>query len=166
QPEAVHDCDREAKHAHAKRIHGHFTDSGDTGHMWQGIQVITNYKTTSPACDHDASLPDALNDFYAQFEVQNNMEARKTTTPPRDQVLCLTNTKVRTTLCRVNARKSAKLDNMLRKYANQLAGVSNISLRRNFVPMCLKTSTIVPVPKTSTVACHNDPVASRRTHTH
>ncbi|KAI5629970.1 gastrula zinc finger protein XlCGF28.1-like [Silurus asotus] len=76
---------REAKHAHAKRIHGHFQDSGDTRRMWQGIQAITNYKTTSPACDRDAPLPDALNDFYARFEVQNNVVARKTIPPPSDQ---------------------------------------------------------------------------------
>ncbi|KAI5628809.1 gastrula zinc finger protein XlCGF28.1-like [Silurus asotus] len=81
---------REAKRSHAKRIHGHFQNSGDTRRMWQGIQVITNYKITSPACDCDASLPDVLNDFYARFEVQNNMVARKTVPPPSDQVLCLT----------------------------------------------------------------------------
>ncbi|KAF7690055.1 hypothetical protein HF521_011859 [Silurus meridionalis] len=32
---------REAKGAHAKRIHGHFQDSGDTRRMWHGIQAIT-----------------------------------------------------------------------------------------------------------------------------
>ncbi|KAI5108334.1 gastrula zinc finger protein XlCGF28.1-like [Silurus meridionalis] len=55
----------EAKHAHAKKIHDDFQDSEDTWRMWQGIQAIMNYKT-SPACDCDASLPDALNDFYAR----------------------------------------------------------------------------------------------------
>ncbi|KAK3554369.1 hypothetical protein QTP70_022599, partial [Hemibagrus guttatus] len=54
--------------------------------MWQGIQVITNYKTTSPACDSDASLPDVLNDFYARFKQQNNVAARKTIPPPNDQL--------------------------------------------------------------------------------
>ncbi|KAI5099333.1 proline-rich protein 12 isoform X1 [Silurus meridionalis] len=82
---------REAKRAHAKKIHDHFQDSGDTRRMWQGIQVITNYKTTSPACDRDASLPDALNDFYARFEVQNNVVARKTIPPPTSMLSTLTN---------------------------------------------------------------------------
>ncbi|KAF7701776.1 hypothetical protein HF521_001059, partial [Silurus meridionalis] len=50
---------REAKCAHAKKIHNHFQDSGDTRRMWQGIQAITNYKTTSPACDRDPSLPNS-----------------------------------------------------------------------------------------------------------
>ncbi|KAK3511316.1 hypothetical protein QTP70_000387 [Hemibagrus guttatus] len=68
---------REAKHTHTQRIHGHFQDSRDSRHMWQGIQVITNHKTTPSACDSDASLPDALNDFYARFKAQNNVAARK-----------------------------------------------------------------------------------------
>ncbi|KAI5625328.1 gastrula zinc finger protein XlCGF28.1-like [Silurus asotus] len=78
---------REAKCAHAKKIHNHFQDSGNTRRMWQGIQAITNYKTTSPACDRDPSLPDAVNDFYARFKVQNNVMARKTILPPTDQHL-------------------------------------------------------------------------------
>ncbi|KAI5614992.1 gastrula zinc finger protein XlCGF28.1-like [Silurus asotus] len=144
-------------------------DSGDTRRMWQGPQAITNYKTTSPVCDRDASLPDALNDFYARFEVQNNVVARKTIPPPSDQVLCLTTAEVRKTLCRVNPRKSAGPDNIpgrvLRECAEQLADVFtdifNISLSSATVPSCLKTTTIIPVPKKSTVSCLNDyrPVA-------
>ncbi|KAF7697681.1 hypothetical protein HF521_004191 [Silurus meridionalis] len=101
--------------------------------------------------------------------VQNNVVARKTTPPPTDQVLCLTTAEVRKTLCRVNPRKSAGPDNIpgrvLRECAEQLAGVFtdifNISLSSNFVPTCFKTTTIVPVPKKSTVFCLNDyrPVA-------
>ncbi|KAF7710583.1 hypothetical protein HF521_009455 [Silurus meridionalis] len=155
---------REAKRAHVKRIHGHFQDSGDTQRMWQGIQAITNYKTTSPACDRDASLPDVLNDFYARFEVQNNVVARKTIPPPSDQVLCLTTAEVRKTLCRVNPRKSGGPDNIpgrvLRECAEQLADVFtdifNISLSNATVPTCLKTTTIIPVPKKSSVSCLND----------
>ncbi|KAI5085415.1 hypothetical protein C0J45_23129 [Silurus meridionalis] len=158
---------REAKRAHAKKIHNHFQDSGDTRRMWQGIQAITNYKTTSPACDRDASLPDALNDFYARFEVQNNVVARKTIPPPSDQVLCLTTAEVRKTLCRVKPRKSAGPDNIpgrvLRECAEQLADVNifNISLSSTVVPTYLRTTTIVPVQKKSTVSCLNDyrPVA-------
>ncbi|KAK3518528.1 hypothetical protein QTP70_001495 [Hemibagrus guttatus] len=75
---------KETKRTHAQRIHGHFQDSGDSRRMWQGIQAITNYKTTPSACDSDASLPDALNDFYAWFEAQNNVAARKTIPPPDD----------------------------------------------------------------------------------
>ncbi|KAK3562816.1 hypothetical protein QTP86_009973 [Hemibagrus guttatus] len=77
-------------------------DSGDSGRMWQGIQAITNYKTT----------PDNI--------------------PGR----------------------------VLRECAEQLTDVFtdifNISLSSAVVPTCLKTTTIVPVPKNSTVSCLND----------
>ncbi|KAK2905569.1 hypothetical protein Q8A73_009512 [Channa argus] len=131
--------------------------------------AITNYKTTSSACDRDTSLPDALNHFYARFKVQNNVKERKSTPPPSDQVFCLTTAEVRKTLRRVNPRKSAGPDNIpnrvLRECAEQLAhiftDIFNIFLSSNVVPTCLRTTTIVPVPKKSSVSCLNDyrPVA-------
>ncbi|KAK3523195.1 hypothetical protein QTP86_021749, partial [Hemibagrus guttatus] len=146
---------------HAQRIHGLYQDSGDSRRMWQGIQAITNHKTTPSAFDSDASLPDALNDFYAQFEAQNNVAARKTITPSNDQVLCLSTADVKRTLCRVNPQKSAGSDNIpgrvLRECAEQLVDVFtdifNISLSSAVVPTCLKTTTIVPLLKKSTVSC-------------
>ncbi|KAK3510918.1 hypothetical protein QTP70_025540 [Hemibagrus guttatus] len=133
---------RELKRTHAQRIHGHFQDSRDSQRMWQGIQAITNYKTTPSACDSDASLPDVLNDFYARFEAHNNIAVRKTIPPPNNQVLCLSTADVRRTLCRVNPRKSAGPDNIpgrvLRECAEQLADVFtdifNISLSSAVVP--------------------------------
>ncbi|KAK3572884.1 hypothetical protein QTP86_009899 [Hemibagrus guttatus] len=115
-------------------------DRGDSGRMWQGIQEITNYKTTSSACDSDASLPDALNDALNDTA------------------------DVKRTLCSVNPRKSAGPDNVagrvLRECAEQLVDIFtdifNIFLSSTVVPTCLKTTTIVPVPKKSTVSCLND----------
>ncbi|KAK3527280.1 hypothetical protein QTP86_018608 [Hemibagrus guttatus] len=141
----------------AKRIHGHFQSSGETLRMWQGIQSITNYRPAPPACDSDASLPDALNSFSARFEAQNDVTARKTIPPPENKVLCLTMADVRKTLCRVNPRKAAGPDNIpgrvLRECAEQLADVLtdilNISLSSAVVPTCLKTTTIIPMPKKS-----------------
>ncbi|KAK3521675.1 hypothetical protein QTP70_015591 [Hemibagrus guttatus] len=155
---------RAAKRTHCQRIYGHFQSSGDTRRMWQGIQSITNYRPAPPACDSDASLPDALNSFYARFEAQNDVTTKKTIPPPEDQVLCLTTADMRKTLCRVNPQKAAGPDNipgrLLRKCAEQLADVFtdifNISLSSVVVPMCLKTTTIIPVPKKSPVSCLND----------
>ncbi|KAK1798055.1 hypothetical protein P4O66_000555 [Electrophorus voltai] len=155
---------REAKRAHAQRIHGHFKDTGDTQRMWGGIQAITNYRKTSPSCDSDAILPDALNDFYAQFEAQNNIAVEKSIPPQNDQVLCLTAADVRCTLHGVNPWKAAGPYNIpgrvLRECADQLADVLtdifNISLSCTVVPTCFKTTTIVPVPKKPTVSCLND----------
>ncbi|KAI5086414.1 gastrula zinc finger protein XlCGF28.1-like [Silurus meridionalis] len=74
---------------------------------------------------------DVLNDFYARFEVQNNVVARKTIPPPTDQL------------------------------ADVFTDIFNISLGSATVPTCLKTTTIIPVPKKSSVSCLNDyrPVA-------
>ncbi|KAK3527450.1 hypothetical protein QTP86_023068 [Hemibagrus guttatus] len=159
---------REAKRAHSQRIHGHFQSSSDTC-MWQGIQSITNYRPASPACDSDASFLDALNSFYARFEAQNDVTVRKTIPPTEDQVLGLTMADMRKTLRRVNPRKAAGPDNIpgrvSRECAEQLADVItdifNISLSSAIVPTCLKTTTIIPVPKKSPVSCLNDyvPVA-------
>ncbi|KAK3568303.1 hypothetical protein QTP86_003536 [Hemibagrus guttatus] len=112
---------------------------------------------------------DALNDFYTRFEAQNNVVARKAIPPSNDQVLCLSTADVKGTLFRVNPRKSAGPDNIrgrvLRECTEQLADVFtdifNISLSSTVVPTCLKTTTIVPVPRKSTVSCLNDhrPVA-------
>ncbi|KAK1796497.1 hypothetical protein P4O66_009530, partial [Electrophorus voltai] len=121
---------REAKRAHAQRIHGHFKDTGDIQRMWEGIQAITNYRKTSPFCDSDATLPDALNAFYAWFEAQNNVAAEKSIPPQNDQALCLTAADVR--------------------------HIFNISLSCAVVPTCFKTTTIIPVPKKPTVSCLND----------
>ncbi|KAI4901873.1 hypothetical protein NFI96_006975 [Prochilodus magdalenae] len=155
---------REAKRAHGQSIHSHFRDSGDTRRMWQGIQAITNYRTTPPACNSNASLPDALNHFYTRFETQNGVAARKTTPPSDDQVLCLTAADVRKTLRRLNPRKAAGPDNIparvLRECADQLTDVFtdifNISLSSATVPTCLKATTIIPVPKKSSVSCLNN----------
>ncbi|KAK1801497.1 hypothetical protein P4O66_004522 [Electrophorus voltai] len=149
---------REAKRAHAQRIHGHFKDTGDTRRMWEGVRAITNYRKTPPSCDSDAT-PDALNDFYARFEAQNNVAAEKSIAPQNDQVLCLTAADVRRTLRGVNPRKAAGPDNIpghvLRECA-VLTDIFNISLSCAVVPTCFKTTTIIPVPKKPTVSCLND----------
>ncbi|KAK3525574.1 hypothetical protein QTP70_000456 [Hemibagrus guttatus] len=122
------------------------------------------WQTTPSASDSAASLPDALNDFYALFKAQNSVAARKTIPPPNDQVLCFSMADVKRTLCRVNPWKSAGPDNIpgkvLRECAVQLVDVFtdffNILLSSAIVSTCLKTMTIIPVPKKCTVSCLND----------
>ncbi|KAK1791191.1 hypothetical protein P4O66_013211, partial [Electrophorus voltai] len=101
---------------------------------------------------------------FAQIEAQNNVAAEMSIPPQNDQVLCLTAADVRRTLRGVNLRKAAGPDNILgrvlRECADQLADVLtdifNISLSCAVVPTCFKTTTIVPVPKKTTVLCLND----------
>lgn len=66
--------------------------------MWQDIQAITNYRTTPPLCDSNASILDALNNYCTWFDVQNDVAARKTTPSPNDDVLCLTTADMKKTL--------------------------------------------------------------------
>ncbi len=114
--------------------------------------------TISPppqACDDDTSLPDALNHFYSRFEMQNDTSAQKLPTPPNDQALCLSPADVRKTLSRINPRKAAGPDNIpgrvLKDCAEQLTHVLtdifNTSLSQAVIPTCLKSTTIIPVPK-------------------
>ncbi len=64
---------KNAKRSYAqKKINYHFTDSRDIWSLWQAIQTITAYKPPPQACDDNTSLPEALNQFYSWFEIQNN----------------------------------------------------------------------------------------------
>ncbi len=147
---------KKAKRLYAQKINNHFTNSKDTRSLWQAIRTITDYKPLPQACD-DTSLPDALNEFYAWFEMQNDKPAQKLPTPPNDQALCLSPADVRKTLSRINPRKAVGPDNIpdrvLRDCAEQLTDVLtdifNTSLSQAVVPTCLKSTTITPVPKKS-----------------
>ncbi len=155
---------KNAKWSHAQKINNHFMDSRDTRSLWQAIQTITDYKPPPQACDDDPSLPDTLNHFYSRFEMQNDTPAQKLPTPPNDQALCLSAADVRKTLSRINPRKAAGPDNIpgrvLKDCAAQLTDVLtdifNTSLSQAVVPTCLKSTTIILVPKKSPVSCLND----------
>ncbi len=129
------------------------------------LLTLSTVEVSMPqACDDDTSLPDALNHFYSRFEMQNNTSAQKLPTPPSDQALCLSPADVRKTLSRINPRKAAGPDNIpgrvLKDCAEQLTDVLtdifNISLSQAVIPTCLKSTTIIPVPKKSPVSCLND----------
>ncbi|KAI3355175.1 hypothetical protein L3Q82_017875 [Scortum barcoo] len=157
-----------AKTAYTQRIQGHFT-SNDPRSMWRGIKCITDYNTRDAQCPRDPSLPDALNNFYARFDDPNTSPSTRFTPPPGEEPLRVTAAEVRRTLQRINPRKAAGPDNIsgrvLKGCAYQLTEVLtdifNTSLQQAVVPTCLKTATIIPIPKTSTVTGLNDyrPVA-------
>ncbi len=96
--------------------------------------------------------------------MQNDTPAQKLPTPPNDQKLCLSAANIRKTLSRINPRKAAGPDNIpgrvLKDCAAQLTDVLtdifNSSLSQAVVPTCLKSTTIIPVPKKSPVSCLND----------
>lgn len=49
---------------------------------------------TTAASNSDASLSDALNNLYAQFDLQRDATERKITLSPKDQVISLTRVSV------------------------------------------------------------------------
>ncbi|KAI3353495.1 hypothetical protein L3Q82_019286 [Scortum barcoo] len=139
--------------------------------MWRGIKCITDYNTRDAQCPRDPSLPDALNNFYARFDDPNTSPSTRFTPPPGEEPLRVTAAEVRRTLQRINPRKAAGgPDNIsgrvLKGCAYQLTEVltdifNTTSLQQAAVPTCLKTATIIPIPKASTVTGLNDyrPVA-------
>ncbi|KAI2645345.1 hypothetical protein H4Q32_028858 [Labeo rohita] len=155
---------KKAKYQYAQTINNNFSDSKDTRSLWQAIQTITDYKPLPQASDDDTSLPDALNHFYSRFEIQNNTPAQKLHTSPNDQVLCLSPPDVRKTLSRINPRKAAGPDNITGRVQRDctaqltdvLTDIFNTSLSQAVVPTCLKSTSIIPIPKKSPVSCLND----------
>lgn len=113
-----------------------------------------------------AALPDELDVFYARFEAHNNkqqwrvIEAGGTQDPP----FTLSSAEVSKALRRTNPWKAVGPDNILgralRSCQSELpdvfANIFNPSLRHASVPTFFKTTTIVPLPKNSTVTCLND----------
>ncbi len=158
---------REAKADYRRRIEDHL-DSNNSREVWQGIQHLTSYRTNPGAAVSDLTLAEELNIFFARFEVTapdraNSYQAHSSTT------LTLEEHEVRRTLRSINPRKATGPDGVpgrvLRECADQLAGVFtkifNQSLAQSTVPSCLKSSTIVPLPKKAHISSLNDyrPVA-------
>lgn len=168
---------KQAKAAYKERIEGHFSNS-DPARMWQGIQHITNYRGHQhPPPDSNTHLAEELNHFFARFVTavnDNDIEpamdaAAATTSTAAASPLSLQTHKVRRIFSLVNIRKTAGPDGIpgrvVRDCAHQLAEVFtdifNLSLSQAVVPTCLKSATIIPVPKQNNITCLNDyrPVA-------
>ncbi|KAI3368067.1 hypothetical protein L3Q82_026889, partial [Scortum barcoo] len=130
---------KRAKAAYAQRIQGHFT-SNDPRSMWRGIKCITDYNTRDAQCPRDPSLPDALNNFYARFDDPDEHLPQHQIHPP--------------------TRRRAPQGDRSRGEEGPSRGLIHAKLLAA-VPTCLKTATIIPIPKTSTVTGLNDyrPVA-------
>lgn len=117
----------------------------------------------------DAALAEELNIFFGRFEVEAPKEAALQSPVHSSFILKVEEYEVRRMLRTINPRKAAGPDGIpgcvLKDCADQLAGVFtkifNQSLAQSRVPSCLKSSTIVPVPKKSYISSLNDyrPVA-------
>lgn len=155
-----------AKSDYRRRIEEHL-ESNNGRQVWQGVQHLTNYRSTLGAAEGDALLAEELDMFFARFKVEP--PEATTSHPTVHSSFTLTEHEVRRTLRAVDPRKASGPDGVsgrvLKDCADQLAGVFmrifNQSLTQSTVPPCLKSSTIVPLPKKPHISSLNDyrPVA-------
>ena len=162
---------KKAKYKYKRSLEDQFANN-NTKSVWQGLRQITQYKQSVAAINNsDPSFPDQLNEFYSRFDKLNTSPEQRLL--PSDSSLCppfvIDQAQVRTLFRRLNKRKAPGPDNIssstLRNCADQLCTVFtdifNSSLEQCRVPMCFKTSMIIPIPKKSNVSTMNDyrPVA-------
>ena len=132
--------------------------------VWQGVQHLTNYRTTITAVEGNPSLAEELNIFLARFKAEPPEAATSHPTVHSIFTFTVEEHEVRRTLRAINPRKAAGPDGVtgrvLKDFADQLAGVFtrifNQSLAQSTVPLWLKSSTTVPLPKKHNISCLND----------
>ncbi|XP_065145714.1 uncharacterized protein [Paramisgurnus dabryanus] len=155
---------RTAKRAYGQKIQSHFADTKDPRRLWQGIQSVTDCRPTPPLCEESIDFLNLLNSFFSRFEESNNITSTKALPCLDNATLQLDPGDVRRTLQKVNPRKASGPDNIpgrvLRDCANSLTDaltdIFNISLSKAIIPQCLKATTIIPIPKKSSVTTLND----------
>lgn len=104
-------------------------------------------------------LAEELNIFFTRLDITAPEAAQLHHTAPSSMILTLEEHEVRRTLRVVNPGKVAGLDgvpgHVLRDCADQLTGTFT-TLAQTTVPPCLKSSTIVPLPKKQHIISFND----------
>ena len=159
---------REAKAEHKERIESHLSNNNPR-QVWQGIQQITNFRgQTISGGDSSIALAEELNSFFARFEAP---ALQSTATPPvqshpapSSQLLTVQVQEVERMLKTINTRKASGPDGVpgkvLKACAAQLAPVFteifNLSLTQSTIPACMKSATIIPIPKKSAIVSHKD----------
>ena len=111
----------------------------------------------------DASLPDKPNAIYARFEASNTEPRMSAPAVPEGCVISLSVADVIKTFKQVNIHKAVGSDGLpgceLRACTDQLTGIFtdifNLSLTDSVIPICIKQTTIVPVPKKAKISCLN-----------
>ncbi|KAK3506423.1 hypothetical protein QTP70_002694 [Hemibagrus guttatus] len=152
---------REAKSDYRRRIEDHLNNSRQ---VWQGVWHLTNYRANLGAADGDATLAEELNLFFARFYVEPPETATVQPMVHSSFTLTAEEHEVRRTLRAVNPRKAVRPDGIpgrvLKDCANQLGGVFTMIFNQSFsqstIPPCLKSSTIIPLPKKPHISSLND----------
>ncbi|TWW72322.1 hypothetical protein D4764_16G0008190 [Takifugu flavidus] len=169
---------RRAKSVYLEKLQQQFT-ANDSASVWRGLRQITDYRPQAPEGQDDKALCQSLSLHYARFDTSSAMP--NTSPPPipphhlppvppsSPPSFTISEQDVRRQFARLNPRKAPGPDGVspstLRHCAEELTPVFtdifNSSLESCQVPACLKTSTIVPVPKKPRITGLNDyrPVA-------
>lgn len=138
-----------AKRQYREKIES-FYSTADARWMWQGLQHITDYKSTSDVSSSTVTLPEQLNQFYAHFKTSSSYthSHSQIAQPPFN---CLTSWSTQ----RITPCKAAGPDNTpgqaLRGCASELADVLTStsichSHRPRFLPV-LKLPPLSQFPK-------------------
>lgn len=146
---------KRAREAYRGRIEDHLTDNNPR-RMWQGINHLTNCRgSTNTPVNADTLLAEELNSFFSRFEVK--MPATDSLPPPaaNHHTVILQEHEVWCVLRSVNPRKAAGPDGIpskvLQACADQLTEVFtkifDTYLSQATIPPCLKSATIIPIPK-------------------
>ena len=161
---------------HKRNIESHLS-SNNTREVWQGMQDIINHRgSTAKTENPSVQLAEEINSFFARFETPQQQHSSASALLPSSSSpgsctapLTVTEHDVRRVLLAVNPRKAAGPDGVpgkvLRACAHQLTLIFtrlfNLSLDQAAIPSCLKSATIIPVPKKSPISSLNDyrPVA-------
>lgn len=130
--------------------------------VWQGLKHLTNYKDNTPVTvSADALLAEELNHFFALFEVKQPSTVSLPPVTANPHTLILQEHRVSRVF---RSRKTAWPDRVpgkvLEACANQLSAVFtkifDLSLTHSTITSCLKSATIIPVPKKSSVSNFSD----------
>lgn len=137
---------RKAKHSYKLCFEKHFQINFDPRPMWKSIQTITVHKPTAPI------LPAS-----SASSLMSSISSTHTLTKPAGGILQMVHN-------RCDAGKSAGPEGVPRHVLSACPGqlaqvftdIFHPSLAQATVPTCLKTTTIILVPKDSAAVCLND----------
>ena len=147
---------KRAKLQYAKKLENKFNEN-NTRSVWEGLQSITNYKQKSAnnSSSDNAATPDSLNEFYSRFDKLNQSGISQSFYTDQPPSIVIETHEVESLFKKQNPRKAPGPDGVLtttlRHCASVLAPVFtdifNQSLTSQCIPICFKTSTIIPVLK-------------------
>lgn len=143
-----------------RKSKGTFQTAGTLDDYDKAFRRSQTQSPTSQFCDDSISLPDEINDFFAQ-SVKRLTPSSKSPSVPSDQVLCLSPSSMRKT--KSTHASPGDLTTSLEAYrecAERLTSVwtdiFNTSLSQAVVQACFKTTIIILVQNRSSLDSLND----------